>query len=348
MTPGSSFVHFLHVISLRMFLCPFSESPAKLGQTPLRGHTFVWDQFQDSPYIATQRRKTQRVLHGVQAHVLEFDVTYSELGLRSLVELASDGRILSMSVGPQFRLKLEERETSQAGVSGLDVANAGVPLSRPIQRLSDLDELHIRVSLPGKESIASRGRRLSSQCKDSVCDIRIRRAAGNKVDSKSRQSALRADQSIDHDKPSIKALAERITAGKADAQQVRALVSHVNGSLRKQLATNLPSASAVLDAGFGDCTEHTWLFVALARAAGIPARPVYGLAYVEGTTPRFGYHAWAEIEWQGHWVEVDPTWGQERAGVGHIALGEDAHAMAAVFGSIRIDVLGSSPRQRKE
>ena len=54
--------------------------------------------------------------------------------------------------------------------------------------------------------------------------------------------------------------------------------------------------------GAGDCNEHTVLFVALARALGLPARTAVGLVYLDGS---FYYHAWPEV-WLGEWVAVDP------------------------------------------
>ncbi len=64
----------------------------------------------------------------------------------------------------------------------------------------------------------------------------------------------------------------------------------------------------------GDCNEHTVLFVALARAAGLPARTAAGLVYVNGG---FYYHAWPEVYLNG-WVAVDPTFGQMPADAAHL------------------------------
>jgi len=56
----------------------------------------------------------------------------------------------------------------------------------------------------------------------------------------------------------------------------------------------------------GDCSEFTDLLIALARAAGIPARAVYGWGYSEDN---LAGHAWAEAYLPGvGWVPVDPTW----------------------------------------
>ncbi len=56
----------------------------------------------------------------------------------------------------------------------------------------------------------------------------------------------------------------------------------------------------------GDCSEHAVLFVALCRAAGIPARRCSGLVHI-GTL--WGNHAWAEV-WAGAWIGADPTTGE--------------------------------------
>ena len=56
------------------------------------------------------------------------------------------------------------------------------------------------------------------------------------------------------------------------------------------------------------------LYVALARAIGLPARTDAGLVYLRG---HFYYHAWPEV-WLGQWVAVDPTFGQFPADASHL------------------------------
>jgi len=107
----------------------------------------------------------------------------------------------------------------------------------------------------------------------------------------------------------------------------------------KTVAVRLPSAVQVLARRRGDCNEHTVLYVALARAAGLPARPVAGLLLVDG---RFYYHAWAEI-YLGDWVAVDPTFGQLPADAAHVRLvrgGLASHVeLARPIGRLKLEVL---------
>jgi hypothetical protein len=63
--------------------------------------------------------------------------------------------------------------------------------------------------------------------------------------------------------------------------------------------------------GTGDCSEYSYLFVALSRAAGIPARVQTGFAFsYVGQTVENG-HMWAEYYLEGYgWIPVDATWKQ--------------------------------------
>ncbi|CAA0094979.1 transglutaminase-like domain-containing protein [Zhongshania aliphaticivorans] len=73
----------------------------------------------------------------------------------------------------------------------------------------------------------------------------------------------------------------------------------------------------------GDCTEHALLLATLARAAQIPTRVVFGLAYTNerflGRKYVFVPHAWVQA-WTGErWESYDSGLGEFSAG--HIALG---------------------------
>ena len=71
------------------------------------------------------------------------------------------------------------------------------------------------------------------------------------------------------------------------------------------------------------CTEFTDLFIALARAAGIPAREVNGYAYTDNSVLKplslvaDILHAWPEYwdEGRKEWIQIDPTWGKTTGGV---------------------------------
>ena len=102
----------------------------------------------------------------------------------------------------------------------------------------------------------------------------------------------------------------------------------------------LRPASDVLKNPSGVCRDYAILFTALARAAGIPARPVGGLTLSRGS---FYYHAWAEV-WTGReWMAVDATLPASTADAGHIKLTQgDAtrmYAIAKVAGQLKAEIL---------
>ena len=85
----------------------------------------------------------------------------------------------------------------------------------------------------------------------------------------------------------------------------------------KKISGGFASSLTALQSLSGDCTEHTVLFIALARAAGIPARICSGIVFAKDA---FYYHFWPEV-YVGEWVQMDPTLDQVIADANHIQLG---------------------------
>lgn len=88
------------------------------------------------------------------------------------------------------------------------------------------------------------------------------------------------------------------------------------------------AASAYTNPTDAVCTEFTDLFIAIARAAGIPAREVEGYAYTQNErlrplslaiTEGDVLHAWPEY-WDDKlgWVQIDPTWGSTSGGLDYL------------------------------
>src|SRR5206468_4937726 len=136
---------------------------------------------------------------------------------------------------------------------------------------------------------------------------------------------------IESDAPEIIAEAAKaaggITGTRARAER---LTRYVNALLDKKPTVSLPSAREVLRTKVGDCNEHTALYVAMARALGIPARIAVGLVYIHGA---FYYHAWPEVYLEdpaargsepgagrGLWLPVDPTLNEFPANATHLRL----------------------------
>lgn len=88
------------------------------------------------------------------------------------------------------------------------------------------------------------------------------------------------------------------------------------------------------------CREFTDLFIALARAAGIPAREVNGFAYTENAKQRplslekDILHVWPEYydREKKAWIMVDPTWGSTTGGVDYFDVMDFSHVAFVIKG----------------
>ena len=64
-----------------------------------------------------------------------------------------------------------------------------------------------------------------------------------------------------------------------------------------------------LENGAGDCSEYSYLFVALCRAAGIPAKIQAGFAFHRPSETLENGHMWTEYYLENYgWIPVDVTW----------------------------------------
>jgi len=73
-------------------------------------------------------------------------------------------------------------------------------------------------------------------------------------------------------------------------------------------------APTVLERGSGSCSEYTFVYIAMCRAAGLPARYV-GSVVVRGEDASFDfvYHRWVEVYLPGYeWIPVDPSGGDKQ------------------------------------
>jgi hypothetical protein len=151
---------------------------------------------------------------------------------------------------------------------------------------------------------------------------------------------LRPTALIQSDDRKIVERTMKILSGEKDAREAaKKLNSWVYGAVAKKPVVSIPSALEVLKQLEGDCNEHTALYTALARAAGIPARMAAGIVYMENG---FYYHAWPEV-WLGTWTAVDPTFNQFPADATHIRFvtgNLDRQAdIVRLVGKLRVEVL---------
>lgn len=176
--------------------------------------------------------------------------------------------------------------------------------------------------------------------------IEIRDAREMKPEALDRSASryLAAEPLIESDAPEIVAEAAlAVRDASTPREKAERLTRHVNALLEKKPTVSIPSAREVLRTKIGDCNEHTALYVAMARASGIPARIAVGLVYLHGA---FFYHAWPEVYLEegggGLWLPVDPTLNQFPADAMHLRIargGLDRQSVVLpLIGQLRIAV----------
>jgi len=109
----------------------------------------------------------------------------------------------------------------------------------------------------------------------------------------------------------------------------RAIYDYVSKNLKYDIARVQPNVqrmgalNALKRPNEAICMEFTDLFIALSRAAGIPAREINGFAYTENPDLQpLGLvadvlHSWPEYydRDKGVWIPIDPTWASTTGGV---------------------------------
>ena len=124
------------------------------------------------------------------------------------------------------------------------------------------------------------------------------------------RAALNRAPYLQCDDPAIVSLTKKTVKGARNAGEAAIrLQKFVRGYIdKKDLSVGYASASEVVRSREGDCTEHAVLLAAMCRAAGIPARVAFGLAYDPeylGRKDFFWPHAWVFAYVNKQWVGLD-------------------------------------------
>ena len=139
--------------------------------------------------------------------------------------------------------------------------------------------------------------------------------------------------------PQIKQLAERLKSPENIYKFVVENLSYDYGSVKSSL-TRRGALNSLENPKKSSCSQFADLFVALARAAGIPAREIEGYAYTDNQSIEQSMfegdllHAWAEYfdREKGQWLMVDPTWGNTTGGLDFFNKFDMAHFSFVIHG----------------
>jgi hypothetical protein len=271
---------------------------------------------QDEAVIEVQEKET---IHVLGREEVAFRVLQRFAGVSSTAWLSAEGELLKEETALGWILMKEpwgERDLQNEATPDL-VAVSAIPAagfgSDP--RSLRWARLGLR-GFPAGWSGIDGGRQKFTEDEVLITRESLPPASPATLTEAERERWLKADLFVQSDHPDIIARAKTITDDLSPLEAARALNDWVHGTVRKEPTASLPNALEVLRQRVGDCNEHTVLFAALARAAGIPTRLSTGLAWSSGA---FYYHAWAEV-WLGEWIAIDPTFGQFPADAVHIRL----------------------------
>jgi hypothetical protein len=304
----------------------------------------AWDQNDvNDPLTYVFRDRKSVWWFGVATEISVLDLLSH--GARTRVELAPDGSLVRGSIGP-IELRAEDLSTvKNMEVSGIDLL-VTIPVDRRLGDPTRVDSLTLEISgLEGFELPTSHRQSVEPRGEDSAVMSIVR---GDEVEveqpltDEERERFLAATPIHQSDHPDIARLAREVVGDETDpVARADRLQKWVYLNLRKDSGSDSKTALNVLDRRIGDCTEHTLLFVAMARAVGLPAREVGGIVYAELDDPSFGWHAWAEIHDGTRWVTVDPTWNEVYVDATHIKLkqDDDDFSFVNVMGRIEVRVV---------
>jgi transglutaminase-like putative cysteine protease len=116
------------------------------------------------------------------------------------------------------------------------------------------------------------------------------------------------------DTPYMQALVEQIVGDEENPYWIaRRIFDYVIDHLEYQMIGGWDVPEVVLKRGSGSCSEYTFAYVALCRAAGIPAR-YQGSLVVRGDDASIdeAFHRWAQVYLPGYgWIPVDANKGDK-------------------------------------
>jgi transglutaminase-like putative cysteine protease len=293
---------------------------------------------------------------GVSVPVARTRTTEERSQMPVITTIAKDGRVLELRFGEVMIGKAEEEKLAKQ-LDKVDLFSlTRVVLAKPIPEVVRVGPAEVVYEIRGlskelrRESYRQKFEeqagglvRLAITARAPKASAKLPVAAGNDKDL---QDALKSTLAVESTAKPIVELARKVVGDEKDAwTAAKRLNLTVYSMLEKSYGTSSDRATDVLAARRGDCTEHALLFTALARAAGIPARRVDGLVYMQAGdgVPALYWHEWAEV-WVGEWVAIDPTFNQPIADPTHIAFGNEGQSdTAGLIGQLKIQVVEAKP-----
>ncbi len=294
---------------------------------------------------------SRELVSGLRRRVPAFRVETEYSGLHTTSWITDTGEVVLEKSPIGFETVRESQADAQTMAVPFNVrtdllnASAIVPTGKgPIVEPRDVRVMRLRLTGAAVDTADLSG--VGQSLDKNVLEVRDAQTFQADPADPDLERYLRPEPLIESDAPEIAAEAKAAVRDAVGSRvQAERLTRHVNAILEKKPTVSLPSAREVLRTRVGDCNEHTTLYVAMARALGIPARIAVGLVSVRGA---FYYHAWPEVyladgRSRGMWLPVDPTLNEFPADATHVRLargGLDKQAtILPLIGRLQIEIL---------
>lgn len=298
------------------------------------------------------------VYNGVPTRVFHVETTILDTGLVSASRVTADGELLEQRVGG-FTMRLEDEALAKDVKYSVDLVVSGaIMTARQIENPRRVARMTVRVEGLTDESLVVNDERQSYSVEgpdtageSEPVELYLLTVKKDDLDAVPPATipmraerfgpALRPSVFVQSSDEKIVELAKSIVGDEKSAvEAMKKLNRWVYRNLRKEFTASMSNALDTLERKGGDCTEHSVLFVALARAVGLPAREVGGVVYSE--EGGFFFHQWAEV-YVGRWVATDPTFGQPVADATHIKFTEgdilSQSRIMNVMGRLKIEIV---------
>jgi len=266
-----------------------------------------------------------RMFGGVATRAVRIESSYPELGIQESAWVTVSGTVLESQVGGFFVARLESPEDAKRLDYSQDLLVSAVVKS-PVALVDAGSMETLSLTFTGFDGTlppSSTRQKVTQQQQQVLLSLTRDKPPESTLPIEIGADLAEYVKATPFVQSDAAAIRERAKAVVGDSRELFAatskLSSFVHGHVRDEYVPAYSNALEALNTGRGDCTEHSILFVAMARALGIPARVAVGIAYWP-PGGGFGWHAWAEVHDGKDWYAVDPTWDQPIADVTHVKL----------------------------
>lgn len=272
--------------------------------------------------ISKVREVRDGIVNGVKITYYTINMTFAD-GPEIDSVYGADGMPYSMSLGELFEMRLESESLAVKIDKPIDLfVYNHVSISKALGNPERVVRLKLGVDKASGALISESPGQVVEPDPANERYIVTNTSGGNpriKATFDETQKNLVATTEIPINHPKVVGLAkEAVSGANTTTEKVARLVRFVQLYIEDDLSAEPLTLLDVIARRKGDCSEHALLFTALARALEIPCRMVVGLVYAGDALRAFSPHAWNEVVMDGHWIPVDPTWGQTTIDATHL------------------------------